>query len=116
MTIFQQKKRFGEHLLYEAYVMLFRQEAPFAIHGITSKPLWINGRGKQGEWKDKDKKKMDQTQFFYITSMSWKSQGQKYHGYIDDVLFLLFGVEDADTAGIDVAAGDILRGLDLCSS
>lgn len=51
ITIFQNKKRFSEHLIYEPYVMLFDRTAPFAIHGITSKPLWINGRAKQGEWK-----------------------------------------------------------------
>lgn len=52
---------------------------------------------------------MDQTQFFYITSMSWKAHDQKYHGYIDDVIFVLFGIEDASAGGIDVVAGDLLK-------
>ena len=116
MTIFQHKKRFSDHLLYEPYVMLFQQAAPFAVHGITSKPFWINGRGKQGEWKGEDKKIMNQTQFLYVTSLSWKSHGQKYHGYIDDVVLVLFGIEDASTGGIDVVAGDLLKGLNLCDS
>ena len=39
----------------------------------------------------------------------------KYHGFLDDVVFLAFGVEDERTAGIDVRAGDLVRGLGLCS-
>ena len=115
MTIFQHKKKFSHHILYEPYVMLFQQVAPFAVHGITSKPLWINGRGKEGEWKGTDKTVMNETQFLYVTSISWKSHSQKYHGYIDDVVFVLFGIEDYSAAGIDVFAGDLLKGLELCS-
>lgn len=115
MTIFQHKKRFSDHLIYEPYIMLFQQTAPFAMHGVTSKPLWINGRGKEGEWKNEEGKTMDQTQFLYLTSLSWKSHGQKYHGYIDDVIFVLFGIEDVSTAGIDVVAGDLLKGLRTCT-
>lgn len=116
MIIFQDKKSFDAHYLYEPYVMLFQQSAPFAIHGISTKPLWISGRGKQGEWLTADKKTLNQTEFLYVTSLSWKKQGQKYHGYVDDVLLMLFGIEDARTAGIDVTAGDLLRDLGICTS
>lgn len=114
MNIFQYKKYYGFHSVYEPYVMLFQQSAPFATYGISSKPLWISGRGKPGEWKNADGRGTDQTQMFYVTSISWKKHGQKYHGYIDDVMFVLFGIEDADTGGIDVTAGDLLTGLGLC--
>ena len=39
----------------------------------------------------------------------------KYHGFLDDVVFLAFGIEDERTAGIDVRAGDLVRGLGMCS-
>lgn len=51
---------------------------------------------------------------FYITSMSWKSHAQKYHGYIDDVIFVAFGVEDTMAGVIDVLAGDLLQDLAFC--
>jgi hypothetical protein len=70
-------------------------------------------RNKESGSSEEGKTK-DQTQFFYITSMSWKAHDQKYHGYIDDVIFVLFGIEDASTGGIDVVAGDLLKGLRVC--
>jgi hypothetical protein len=116
IIIFQHKKWYNFHGVYEPYVMLFQQTAPFAVHGISTKPLWISGRGKPHEWVGKNTAGKDQTQMFYVTSISWKKHGQKYHGYIDDVMFVLFGIEDADTGGIDVTAGDMLEGLGLCAS
>jgi hypothetical protein len=116
MTIFQHKKYYSFHSVYEPYVMLFHQSAPFAIHGISRKPIWISGRGMPGEWVHSSGQDLDQTQMFYVTSLSWKMHGQKYHGYLDDVLFVLFGIEDADTGGIDVPAEALLAGLGLCSA
>jgi hypothetical protein len=116
MTIFQHKKFYNGHSVYDPYVMLFEQRAPFAIHGLSTKPFWISGRGMPGKWKTEEGKTMDQTQMLYVTSMSWKKAGQKYHGYIDDVLFVLFGVEDAGTGGIDITAGDLLADIALCAS
>lgn len=116
MTIFQHKKWYNWHGVYEPYVMLFQQTAPFAVHGISTKPIWISGRGKPHEWVGANVGGKDQTQMFYVTSISWKKHGQKYHGYIDDVMFVLFGIEDADTGGIDVTAGDLVKGLGLCAS
>ena len=117
LTIFQVKKFYEEHCIYEPYVMLFQQHPPFAIHGISTKPFWISGRGKPGEWRmPEDGKTLDQTQMFYITSVSWKKIGLGYHGFIDDVLFILFGIEDNDAGGIDVTAGDLLADLGLCAT
>ncbi len=95
--------------------------SPFDIYGISTKPLWIHGRRVAGEGKQSNSSNPEesgawkQTEMIYITSMSWKSHGQKYHGYLDDVLFLAFGVEDADTAGIDIVAGDLFLDLGLCA-
>jgi hypothetical protein len=116
INIFHYKKFHNFHSVYEPYVMLFQQAAPFAIYGISSKPLWISGRGKPGEWGDLDERTAHQTQMLYVTSLSWKKHGQKYHGYIDDVMFVLFGIEDTKTGGIDVVAADLLMGLGLCAS
>lgn len=160
MTIFQQKYFVGFHSTYDPYVMLFRQEAPFEVVGISTKPLWIHGRGGLGSgvkpdaWRPwtgplegergydlkaimqkqeserpwrKQKSRSNpgekyegkpwlETEMFYITSMSWKQQGQKYHGYIDDVLFVAFGIEDADTAAIDILGGDLLQDIGFCSA
>lgn len=115
LTVFQHKKFYSFHSVYDPYVMLFQHKAPFAIHGISTKPFWISGRGMPGKWKDHNGNPSDQTQMMYITSLSWKKAGQKYHGYIDDVLFVLFGIEDSDTGGIDIIAGDLLADLGLCA-
>lgn len=107
-TLFQHKSFYDFHGVYEPYALLFRQRAPFEVYGVSQKPIWIHGREQRpGE--------PHQSQMFYVVSMSWKTRGQKYHGYLDDVLFLAFGIEDENTAGIDVVAGDVLRGLELCS-
>ncbi|KAI1204583.1 uncharacterized protein F4807DRAFT_326970 [Annulohypoxylon truncatum] len=100
-TIFQHKTFHDFHSVYEPYVMLFRRRTPFPVYGISQKPLWIHGRDARN-------------QMFYVTSMSWKARGQKYHGYLDDTLFLNFGIEDRETASIDVLASDLLVGLGYC--
>ena len=106
-TIFQHKSYHEWHSVYEPYVMLFKQQAPFGLHAISQKPVWIHGRSVTDKGQD---------EMFYVVSMSWKMRSQKYHGYLDDVLFVAFGIEDKDTAGIDVVAGDLLAGLGLCSN
>jgi len=121
-TMFQHKVFKKLHSVYEPYVMVFKQQAPFEIHGISSRPIWIHGRGLPGQGmrpefiSDAEFKVWDQTEMFYITSISWKTQGMRYHGYIDDVLFVGFGIEDRDTGGIDVLAGDLLGDLALCNT
>ena len=104
MQIYQHKIGNGfMHARYEPYVLLFQREAPFAMHAISSKPIWIHGR--------KDKESM-----IYVTSINWKAYDSKYHGYLDDELFVNFGIEDSRTASIDVTAGALLMdNLMMCS-
>ena len=124
-TIYHHKGFYSFHSIYEAYVMAFRQTAPFEIYGMSKKPIWINGRNKmrpdpqqEGDMviAEGEPKSWIETEMLYITSLSWKTQGQKYHGYIDDILFITFGVEDSRTAGIDIVAGDLFVDLGLCST
>jgi len=107
MTIIQHKTYYNWHGEYEPYVVLFRQTAPFGLHAISKKPLWISGR---------ERKEAEQwTSMFYVTSIAWKEHGLKYHAYMDDVLFLGFGIEDNRAGGIDVPAEDLLQGIGLCA-
>ena len=116
-TIFHHKSYYSFHSVYEPYVMLFQQTAPFEIHAISQKPIWIHGRKKEisGPPIGARPQPAGHTEMFFVTSISWRQRGQKYHGYIDDVLFISFGIEDANTGGIDVLAGDLLADLGLCS-
>ncbi|KAL4723820.1 hypothetical protein ACLX1H_009464 [Fusarium chlamydosporum] len=106
MVIYQYKSYFNYHSVYEPYVMLFKQRAPFEIHAMSRKPIWIHGRKQYPEKSTSD--------MFYVTSMSWKSKEQKYHGFIGDEMFLGFGVEDIRTGGIDILAEDLLKDMGLC--
>ena len=125
LTIFQHKSYYSFHSVYEPYAMLFRQSAPFDLHAIGTKPLWISGRGYarkptsfDGMDPDEERRELEnwaQTEMFYVTSISWRDQGMKYHGYADDVMFVSFGIEDQRTGGIDVLAGDMLQDLGLCA-
>ncbi|KAJ4415213.1 hypothetical protein N0V82_007450 [Gnomoniopsis sp. IMI 355080] len=103
--IYQHKTYYEFHATYHPYVMVFRQSAPFEVWAVSTRPLWISGRSLMPN---------GDTEMFYITSMSWREKGQKYHGYVDDVLFLAFGIEDKSSAGMDVLAGDLLANLGLC--
>ncbi|MCJ1328630.1 hypothetical protein MMC10_005307 [Thelotrema lepadinum] len=119
-TMFQHKSFYAFHSVYEPYIVLFQQEAPFGIHAISQKSIWINGRRKLGTERSPSSAQESQTvedhsEMFYVTSMNWKKQGQKYHGYLDDVLFIAFGIEDKKTAAIDVVAGDLFQDLAFCS-
>ncbi|KAI2601868.1 hypothetical protein GGR54DRAFT_579016 [Hypoxylon sp. NC1633] len=108
LTVIHRKTSRGQRSTYEPYVMAFQRRPPFQVYGISRRPLWIHGRERE---RDGD----GRGQILYVTSMSWKVRGRKYHGYLDDVLFLGFGVEDRESAGIDVLAGDLLAGLGLCA-
>lgn len=119
MTIFQRKTERSLHCVYEPYVMLFGQKAPFPIHALSKKPLWIHGRRVPGEHKvydDDVHPPQEQSEMLYITSMSWKDPSRLYHGYLDDVLFIGFGIEDCKTGGIDVLASDLLAAIERCDS
>ncbi|KEF57738.1 uncharacterized protein A1O9_05658 [Exophiala aquamarina CBS 119918] len=121
MNIFQHKTYHSYHALYYSYVMLFQQTAPFAVHAISKKPLWIHGRDMltnktHAAYYDEHPPSMpkNHTEMFYITSISWKSSKQKYNGYIDDPMFVSFGIEDTKSGTIDVSAGDLLQDLAYC--
>ena len=128
-TIFQQKHFYDLHAVYEPYVMVYQQRPPFAVHAISKRPIWIHGRGKYKPSKEvyeaeeseynrdiaaKGDDSLAQTEMFYVTSMSWKSQGVKYHGFLDDKLFIAFGIEDESAAAIEVLAADLLSDLAFC--
>lgn len=122
MHIFHHKTYYDFHGIYEPYIMIFSQTAPFGMHAISQRPFWIHGRSALTketaslQYIDRPESDIPQghTEMFYITSMSWKSHGQRYHGYMDDVLFLSFGIEDTRAGAIDVLAGDLLQDLAFC--
>ena len=123
MTIFHHKSYYDWHSVYEPYVMLFQRTIPFAIHAISQRPLWISGRGpltthsravQYDTYPDRPIPE-GHSEMFYITSMSWKTHGQRYHGYLDDPLFLTFGIEDSRPAAMDILAGDLLQDLGFCA-
>lgn len=121
LTIFHAKKFHNWHSEYDPYVMLFQAQAPFAVHAISTKPLWIHGRGRLGdrtdlmdEFQSGNVKAHNHTELFYVTSIAWRERGMKWHGFVDDVVFLGFGIEDTATGGIDVDAGQLLQDLGLC--
>ena len=105
MTIIQHKRYYNFHSEYEPYVVLFQQRAPFELYAISKRPLWIHGRKRIDEKK---------TEMFYVTSMNWKEKGKKYHGYLDDVLWMGFGIEDRYSGAMDVTAEELLEELGMC--
>ena len=106
MSIIQHKTYYDWHSEYEPYVMLFHQRAPYELYAISKNPIWIHGRRRKND---------QQTEMFYVTSANWKARGVKYHGFLDDDLFLAFGIEDKQSGAIDVRAADLLVDLGLCS-
>ena len=76
--------------------------------------LTMESGSVQFEGKTESDIPADHTERLYLTSMSWRTHGKKYHGFIDDVLFLGFGIEDSRAGAIDVLAGDILQDLAFC--
>ncbi|KZL80187.1 hypothetical protein CI238_06575 [Colletotrichum incanum] len=104
-TIFQHKTFYRFHSEYEPYVMVFRRKVPFEVYAVSRRPIWIHGR---------EKKPDGGSDMFYVTSMSWKRKDQRYHGFLDDIVFLSFGIEDQRTGAIDVFAEDLLAELGVC--
>jgi hypothetical protein len=117
LFIIQQKTLHGLHPVYEPYVVLARRSMPYEIYAVSSKPIWIFGRKTAAEQSDISSSTLfsEDSEMLYVTSISWKSQGQKYHGFIDDTLFLAFGREDSAAGGIDVTARDLLAELSMCA-
>ena len=106
ITIYHHKAIRNNRPMYEPYIMAFRQRPPFEVHSMSRHPLWIAGRAAEaGE---------GMSALLYVTSISWKNREQHYHGYIDDELFIAFGIEDERAGGIDVLAGDLLGELSRC--
>lgn len=114
LTIFHHKTSFL-HDVYEPYVMLMKRTAPFEIHAIGKKSIWINGREKpQGSAEAGFSKSKDQ--LFYVTSINFRERGKDYHGFLDDDLFLSFGIEDERSGTIDVRVADLVQDLGMCGS
>ncbi|PLB49753.1 hypothetical protein P170DRAFT_437271 [Aspergillus steynii IBT 23096] len=117
LFIIQRKTSRGLRPVYEPYVVLTRRSMPYEIYAVSSKPIWIFGRRTAAKKPDvsSSKSHSDGSEMLYMTSISWKSQGQKYHGYSDDTLFLAFGREDSAAGGIDVTARDLVAELGMCA-
>lgn len=114
MTIFHHKVNKVRHPVYEPIPMLFASDAPFGIVGIATKPLWIHGRGRPGDPPTYAPRPADESEMVYVTSIAWKNHGMKYHGFLDDEIFVAFGVEDSASGGIDVLASDLLLDIGMC--
>ncbi|KAL2433908.1 hypothetical protein ABEF95_012739 [Exophiala dermatitidis] len=139
MAVVQQKFYYAYHNVYRPYVVLFRQTAPFALYAISQKPLWFHGHRKVAKHErratgqthsagtaeelrnepgptraESQELPENQAEMFFVTSMSWKNHGQTYHGYLDDVIFLTFGIEDNRAGAIDVRARDLVQDMGLC--
>ncbi|GJN80745.1 hypothetical protein PLIIFM63780_004275 [Purpureocillium lilacinum] len=106
-TIYQHKTYYNFHSVYEPYLMVIEQKPPFRIHAMSKRPLWISGRERHPATNSSD--------MFYVTSMNWKGRGRRYSGFLDDELFLAFGIEDKKAGAIDVLAGELLGDLGLCA-
>lgn len=101
-----------EHTYYRPYTVLLRQSPPFAIHAISQRPVWIHGQ----TMLEDDEGRSVQAESTYFASMNWMSHTQKYHGYVDDLLFLGFGFNGskAHPGAMDLPAGDLLQDLAFC--
>lgn len=114
LTVIQEKKYEDWHSVYEPYVVLFQQTAPFAIHSVSRKPIWVHGRKTAGDRQRNEATPRGQTEMLYVTSLSWRNQERRYSGYLDDILFLNFGIEDSSAGSIDVLVSDLLEQMEEC--
>jgi len=120
LTVFQHKKYRKFHATYEPYIMLTQSVPPFAIHAISTKPIWIHGRGpltRESSARYREEGSVlpeGHTEMFYVTSINWREKGLKWRGYVDDVVIVGFGVEDERSAGMDFKVGDLLVDLGVC--
>lgn len=122
MHVFHLASAVDGHAVHEPYLLLFAQTPPFALVAVSQRPYWIHGRdvlsansssiqyvGRAAEIPE------GHTERFSVTGLSWKTHGQKYHGFIDDTVLLGLGIEDSKAGGIDVSAGDLVEDLAFCS-
>lgn len=108
LALFHHKSFHGLVGQYEPYVVLFDDAAPFALRALGTRPLWLAGRRRYPD------DARHPTDMLFVTSIAWRAPEQTYHGFLDDVLFVAFGVEDERSAALDVRAEDLLRGMGLC--
>lgn len=121
MHVFHQTFNYDGHMVYEPFLALFQQTAPFALHAISQRPFWIHGRSAltnethspQYEAYPEDIP-AGHTERFSISSISWKNHVQKYHGYSDDKIMLGLSIEDGRAAIMDVKVSDLLQDLAYC--
>jgi hypothetical protein len=120
LTIFQHKRYRDFHATYEPYVMLTQSVPPFAVHAISTKPMWIHGRGaltreSAARYREEGMTVPEgQTEMLYVTSVNWKEKAVHWRGYLDDIVMIGFGVEDERSAGVDLVVGDLLGELGFC--
>lgn len=122
MSLFNHKTFYSQHAEYFPYILLFQQAPPFAVHAISTKSIWVHGRGRLTMqtptpfWRRPGDVLPDHSELFFVVSIAWKSQSQRYHGYMDDELIIGMGIEDFTSAGIDVVAKDLLQDLGYCEN
>jgi len=121
MHIFQKKLAFSHHQFYLPYVLLFRRTPPFAFYAITKKPFWLKGQRPAGEAIPEEEREWywgapnkDEHEMIYITSFNWKKRGNRYHGFLDDELFLSFGREDTFMSVMDTTPERLIGELMFC--
>ncbi|KAK5166706.1 uncharacterized protein LTR77_008250 [Saxophila tyrrhenica] len=120
MHIFHHTFDYDSHIVHEPFVMLFQQTAPFALHAISQRALWIHGRqaltNETGspQYPDPEDIPTGHTERFAVTSISWKNHVQRYHGYIDDTMMIGVSVEDSRAGIMDVKASDLVQDLAFC--
>lgn len=118
ISIVHKQTWYDWHAQYYGFVVLFKRNSPFNIHAISQKSLWIHGKEPLSNktesmvWSGDELK--GHAELFYLTSISWKTHGQSYQGYVDDPMFISFGIEDARSAGVDILAIDLLKDLAFC--
>ena len=119
--VFNLASTYDDHEIHEPYLLLFSQTPPFSLAAISQRPFWIHGRdvlssnsssiqysGREAEMPE------GHTERFTVAGMSWKTHGQRYHGFVDDVVLLGLGIEGTRAAGMDVRAADLIEDLAFC--
>ena len=119
VTIIHHKSVIAVKAWYEPYVVMFRARPPFELYSVSSKPLWIHGR-THVDVPDRERNTSPnqtppgQPESFYMTSINWADKGHTHLGYLDDDIFLAFGIEDIGAGGIQILAADLLADMGLC--
>jgi len=108
--------------------MLFRRTAPFEVYAISKRSPWFHGHLAVGGERvfaaaehttpgkpSKREIQEDGAEMYFVMSMNWNIPGGSYHGYLDDPIFIGWGIEDIRAGAIDVLAGDLLQDLSFCA-